>query len=118
MTTRRDAEALLPKATSFIGDTEVAGAAAPRTFVHPGDGATYAELPLAGPADVDAALTAARAAFPGWRALAPAARRDLLHRLAGVRRGRVRFVGLADRRLRRRALRRHLRRIERAGLHR
>ena len=89
MTTRRDAEAQLPKATSFIGDTEVVGAAGTRTFVHPGDGTTYAELPLAGPADVDAAVAAARAAFPAWRALAPAARRDLLHRLAGVLRERA-----------------------------
>lgn len=84
MTNRREAEALLPKATSFIGQAEVPGAGEPLTFVHPGDGLAYAELPLAGPTEVDAAVAAARDAFPAWRALAPAARRDLLHRLAGV----------------------------------
>jgi len=84
VTDRREAEALLPKATSFISDAEVPGGGAPRTFVHPATGETYAELPLAGPAEVDAAVAAARAAFPAWRALAPASRRDLLHRLAGT----------------------------------
>ncbi|MDT7665012.1 MAG: hypothetical protein QOD04_4568, partial [Pseudonocardiales bacterium] len=84
MTTRQDAEALLPKATSFIGDAPAAGSAEQRSFVHPADGLGYAELALAGTAEVDAAVAAAREAWPAWRALAPAARRDLLYRLAGT----------------------------------
>jgi 1-pyrroline-5-carboxylate dehydrogenase len=39
-------------------------------------------FPLAGAQDVDAAVTAARAAFPGWRATPPAQRNRLLRRVA------------------------------------
>ena len=45
-----------------------------------------AELPQAGPADADAAIARAKAAFPAWRAVTPADRAQLLRRLAaGVR---------------------------------
>ena len=45
-----------------------------------------AELPKAGPAQADAAVARAKAAFPAWRAVAPADRALLLRRLAaGVR---------------------------------
>jgi acyl-CoA reductase-like NAD-dependent aldehyde dehydrogenase len=45
-----------------------------------------AELPQAGPEEADAAIARARAAFPAWRAVAPADRAQLLRRLAaGVR---------------------------------
>jgi acyl-CoA reductase-like NAD-dependent aldehyde dehydrogenase len=40
------------------------------------------EIPRAGAEDVDAAVARARAAFPAWRAVAPADRARLLHRLA------------------------------------
>ncbi|WP_327234245.1 gamma-aminobutyraldehyde dehydrogenase [Streptomyces sp. NBC_01317] len=39
---------------------------------------------LAGTADVDDAVAAARAAFPGWSAATPGERSDALHRLAAV----------------------------------
>ncbi len=39
--------------------------------VHPVSGETVAEVPLSGAADVDAAVRAARAAQPGWRAVPP-----------------------------------------------
>jgi aldehyde dehydrogenase (NAD+) len=81
---RVQAEALLPKATSFVGEAALDGSGATTAFVHPGDGVGYAELALAGAAEVDAAVRAAVAAGPAWRALAPSVRRDLLHRLAGV----------------------------------
>src|SRR6478672_2401360 len=40
------------------------------------------EVPRAGAEDVDAAVARARAAYPAWRAVAPADRARLLHRLA------------------------------------
>jgi betaine-aldehyde dehydrogenase len=42
------------------------------------------EIPRAGAEDVDAAVARARAAFPAWRAIAPADRARLLHRLASA----------------------------------
>ena len=50
--------------------------------VDPATGLVQATVPLAGAADVDAAVVAARAALPGWRAVAPAERRDVLFRLS------------------------------------
>ena len=41
-----------------------------------------AEIPRGGVEEVDAAVAAAKAAFPAWRAVAPADRAMLLHRLA------------------------------------
>lgn len=41
-----------------------------------------AEVPRAGAEEVDAAVAAAKAAFPAWRAVAPADRASLLHRLS------------------------------------
>jgi betaine-aldehyde dehydrogenase len=40
------------------------------------------EIPRAGVAEADAAVARARAAYPGWRAVTPADRAKLLHRLA------------------------------------
>ncbi|MGV0849713.1 aldehyde dehydrogenase family protein [Mycolicibacterium phlei] len=45
-------------------------------------GEVQAEVPLAGPAEVDAAVAAARAAFPAWRGLDLNRRRDILQELA------------------------------------
>ncbi len=42
------------------------------------------EIPRAGAEEVDAAVAAAKAAFPAWRAMAPEERAELLHRLAGA----------------------------------
>ena len=55
-----------------------------RTFVvdAPRDGAVLAEVPDAGPADVDAAVRAARAAFEEWAATPPAERKQVLLRVA------------------------------------
>jgi malonate-semialdehyde dehydrogenase (acetylating)/methylmalonate-semialdehyde dehydrogenase len=39
--------------------------------VNPASGETVAEVPLSGPAEVDAAVAAARAAQPGWREVPP-----------------------------------------------
>ncbi|MFI2435039.1 gamma-aminobutyraldehyde dehydrogenase [Streptomyces sp. NPDC018693] len=52
--------------------------------VDPAIGEEVYTYELAGPADVDAAVTAARAAFPGWSGATPAERSEALHRFAAV----------------------------------
>ena len=50
--------------------------------VDPATGTAVEHLTLAGPAEVDAAVSAARAALPQWSAAAPVERSAALHRLA------------------------------------
>src|ERR687886_166820 len=50
--------------------------------IEPATEAVLDEVPRAGAEDVDAAVARAKAAFPAWRAVAPADRARLLHRLA------------------------------------
>jgi betaine-aldehyde dehydrogenase len=50
--------------------------------VNPATEETLAELPRAGVEETDAAVARAKAAFPGWRAVAPTDRARLLRRLA------------------------------------
>jgi acyl-CoA reductase-like NAD-dependent aldehyde dehydrogenase len=50
--------------------------------VEPATAEVMAELPRAGAAETDAAVAAAKAAFPAWRAVTPGDRSALLHRLA------------------------------------
>lgn len=50
--------------------------------VEPATGEVYGRIARSGEDDVEAAVTAARAAFPEWRAWSPAERRAVLHRLA------------------------------------
>jgi acyl-CoA reductase-like NAD-dependent aldehyde dehydrogenase len=52
--------------------------------VNPATEETLAEVPGATEADADRAVEAARRAFPGWRAVAPADRSRLLRRLAAL----------------------------------
>src|SRR5215213_8767063 len=52
--------------------------------VNPATGTVDAEIPLAGPAEVDRAVTTAHEAFDSWRRTAPAERRRLLLRLADL----------------------------------
>ena len=53
-------------------------------IVNPATEETIAELPSAGVEETDAAVAAAKRAFPSWRAVAPADRARLLRRLAGL----------------------------------
>ncbi|MEU1279527.1 gamma-aminobutyraldehyde dehydrogenase [Streptomyces sp. NPDC005805] len=53
-------------------------------IVDPATGKTLHTYELAGPADVDAAVSAAREALPGWAGATPGERSDALHRFAGV----------------------------------
>ncbi|MFJ8886959.1 gamma-aminobutyraldehyde dehydrogenase [Streptomyces sp. NPDC102402] len=52
--------------------------------VDPSTGTTVLRYELAGTDDVDAAVAAAREAFPGWSGLTPGERSDALHRFAAV----------------------------------
>ncbi len=55
------------------------------TVKNPKDGSLVADdVPLAGEADVDAAVAAAEAAFPAWKATVPSKRRDMLNKLADL----------------------------------
>jgi acyl-CoA reductase-like NAD-dependent aldehyde dehydrogenase len=54
------------------------------TVIEPATEAVLEEIPRAGVEEVDAAVARAQAAYPGWRALAPADRARLLRRLAAT----------------------------------
>jgi acyl-CoA reductase-like NAD-dependent aldehyde dehydrogenase len=59
------------------------------TVIEPASEAELATVPRAGAEEVDAAVARAKAAFPGWRAVAPAERSVVLRRLADVLEGRA-----------------------------
>ena len=52
------------------------------SIIEPGTEEVMAEIPRAGVEEVDAAVAAAKAAFPAWRAVAPADRATLMRRIA------------------------------------
>ena len=55
-----------------------------RDVINPATGETIAKVPEAAVAQVDAALAAARKAQPGWAALAPIERAEVMRRIAGL----------------------------------
>lgn len=59
-------------------------ASAELEVVNPATGEVFARCPAAGPAELDAAVRAAREAFPGWRALSFEARAAYIARLAAA----------------------------------
>jgi aminomuconate-semialdehyde/2-hydroxymuconate-6-semialdehyde dehydrogenase len=69
-------------ARHWIGGEPTAGNGATFPVFSPIDETPLAELPAGGPAEVDAAVGAARAAFPAWAALGPEGRGAILDRLA------------------------------------
>lgn len=69
----------------FIGGRLAKGTSGrTHAVVDPASGEEVLRYELAGVEDVDAAVAAARAAFPGWAALTPGERSDALHRFAAV----------------------------------
>jgi aldehyde dehydrogenase (NAD+) len=74
------------KSYGMLIDGELRPAADGRTFTssNPYTGEEWATLPLAGPADVDAAVRAARAAFDGWSSRSGRERGALLRRLGSL----------------------------------
>lgn len=76
---------VLPQHALVIGDQALAGGSGSAfAHVYPGTGEATREIVLASPADVDAAVAAAQAAFPAWRAMPGDKRRDLMFRLAAL----------------------------------
>ncbi|MBK9253090.1 MAG: aldehyde dehydrogenase family protein [Proteobacteria bacterium] len=71
-------------ATSFslLIDGQAVTPAATLEVVNPATGRVFARCPAAGPAELDAAVAAARRAFPAWRALGFAARAERIARFA------------------------------------
>lgn len=75
----------LPKAALVIGGRVLTQTAAPLVaHVNPATGLAQAEVTMATALEVDAAVASAKAALPNWRATRPAARRDLLFKLADL----------------------------------
>jgi betaine-aldehyde dehydrogenase len=69
--------------SNFVNGKHVEAADGRTTpVVNPATGEQYAEAPLSGPADVDAAMQAAAAAFESWRDATPAERSLALFRIA------------------------------------
>ncbi|MFE9728334.1 gamma-aminobutyraldehyde dehydrogenase [Streptomyces sp. NPDC005794] len=62
----------------------------------PATGRTLHRYELAGTDDVDAAVAAAREAFPGWSGLTPAERSEALHRFAAVLAGQAEDLAYAE----------------------
>ena len=61
--------------TNFVnGGAEAARDGRTTPVVNPATGRQYATAPLSGPEDIDAAMTAAADAFPGWRDATPSER--------------------------------------------
>ncbi|MEB3070643.1 aldehyde dehydrogenase family protein [[Mycobacterium] vasticus] len=73
----------LPTPRLIIGAEELtSGSGGSHEHRNPATGEVQAVVPMAGAAEVDAAVTAARAAFPGWRDLDLNRRRDILLEIA------------------------------------
>lgn len=64
--------------------------------INPACGETLMQSPMADATDVDAAVRAAHAAFPAWRAILPARRGDMLRRAAAVLRSNANELALLD----------------------
>lgn len=76
---------LLPRHPVIIGDKKLERGGGPATaHIYPATGGVTRELHMASASDVDAAIAAARTAFPAWRALAGDKRRDLMLKLAAL----------------------------------
>ena len=75
----------VPRVHLHIGDERrTTGEGGVHEHVWPVTGDVQGSVPLAGPADVDAAVHAARDAFETWRTWTPWQRRDVLVRLADL----------------------------------
>jgi betaine-aldehyde dehydrogenase len=72
-----------PDGSHVVGGRLVGAMSGETATVHdPSTGETVAEVSLAGAADVDSAVAAARGAFPGWSRATPGERSTLMHRWA------------------------------------
>jgi len=77
--------ATLPKVKLMIGDKTLSqGSAGTYSHVNTATGQFQMDIPLAGEAEVVAAVAAARAAYPAWRDMKPLRRRQILDRFADL----------------------------------
>lgn len=77
--------ATLPKVKLMIGDQALSqGSGGTFSHVNTATGQFQMDIPLAGEAEVGAAVKAARAAFPAWRDMKPGRRRQILDRFADL----------------------------------
>jgi aldehyde dehydrogenase (NAD+) len=76
------AEHLPPVRIVIGGEERATGSGGVHEHVNPSTGEVQAEIPLAGPREVDEAVRSARAALKGWKAMHPGRRRDILMRFA------------------------------------
>ncbi|MDQ0691337.1 aldehyde dehydrogenase [Arthrobacter sp. W4I7] len=75
----------LPDTSLIIGDTRVSDSSGgTHPHLYAGNGALTSEVPMAGPVEVDRAVSAARAAQPGWERMPPPQRRKLLNAFADL----------------------------------
>ncbi len=82
---RFPAQDLLADGAQYVAGRQAKGTSGRRhAVVDPATGEEVATYDLAGTADVDAAVAAARAAFPGWAGATPGERSQALHRFAAV----------------------------------
>jgi acyl-CoA reductase-like NAD-dependent aldehyde dehydrogenase len=75
---------ILPRHPLIVGGKPGEGGGRTVAHIYPATGEVTAEVRFASVADVDAAVTAARTAFPAWRALTGDKRRDLMFKLAAL----------------------------------
>jgi aldehyde dehydrogenase (NAD+) len=89
--------ATLPAVRLMIGEQALtAGSAGSFSHVNTATGQFQMDIPLAGEAEVDAAVAAARSAFPAWRDMKPFHRRQILDRFADlIERNIDRFMQIA-----------------------
>ncbi|BBY37986.1 betaine-aldehyde dehydrogenase [Mycobacterium mantenii] len=79
------AEELLHPGRMLVGDEFLAEGSGGEYIHHnPSTGRPHPPIPLAGAAEVDRAVAAARSAYPVWQAMPRDARRDAMLRLAGL----------------------------------
>ncbi len=76
--TKPEIAALLPQPSNFIGGAFVPGSGPERDVIYPATGEVLAQIRWSTPADVDAAVAAARQGFEIWRKTPPAARARVL----------------------------------------
>ena len=62
-------------------------------ILNPANDEVIAELPVAATSDLDAALDAAQAAYPAWRAMSAFDRSKILHKAADLMRERAAYIG-------------------------
>jgi betaine-aldehyde dehydrogenase len=89
-------EITLQRLRNFVGGEPVDAEGPLAPVVDPSTGEAYAEAPVSTAADVDAAVRAAAAAFPGWRAATPSARSMAILRIADALESRMEEIVRAE----------------------